>query len=152
MTTENKPAEEATIPINEQLFEIVSRAIDEAGVYPAPGLARFPDGKTEFAMIVEPETAYEWFWKKVHAENATEVIFGLDRYTEPDQGTEFADVVTVCHWRRGEETRFGVINYQIEPRIVRNIDWQNHFWSLRLAMEVLNSDPKRDSFSVSKSQ
>ncbi len=145
MTTETKPAEEATIPIDEQFFEIVTLAIDEAGLHPAPGLARFPDGRSEFAMIVEPETAYQWFWRKIRKEEAREVIFGLDRYTEPNQGTEFADVITVVQWRAfpASGIRIGVINYKPEPRIVRPIDWNNKFWDHKVVQELNNSDPNQ---------
>lgn len=64
-----------------------------------------------------------------------ELIFGVDRYTKPGQGTKFKDVVSVFWWQ-GERLnehhgwRFGVVNYRPPPHtIIEPIDWHNTFWN-----------------------
>jgi hypothetical protein len=72
------------------------------------------------------------------AEGATEIIFGVDRSTEEGQGTEFADALTCGHWvgDNGGQWRIGVINYQYEPRILRDYDWDNAYWSQHMLEEI----------------
>lgn len=131
-----------------RFHEYVDGVIDEKGVYPFPGMALRQDGKLEIAAITDGNLAYRWFWEQITQHNAAEVIFGLDRTTKPDQGTEFNDVLTCCHWRDGLDGnpwqtsfRIGVIDYQHEPRIVRPWNWTNEFWLERMGTEIKNCRP-----------
>lgn len=131
-----------------RFHESVERMIDKKGVYPQPGMALRQDGKMEIAAITDAQLAYRWFWEQITQNYAIEVIFGVDRTTQPDQGTEFNDVLTCCHWREGMDGnpwqtsfRIGVIDYQNEPRIVRPWNWANKYWSERMGTEIKNCRP-----------
>ena len=132
----------------EQFYAYVCNLIDEEGIYPIPGMAIMPDGEQHIAAITEPKLAYEWFWKQVTVNGAEECIFGLDRTTKEEQGTEFADVLTCCHWREnmdgkkwGTSFRIGVIDYQREPRIARQWNWENQFWIEKMTGEAKSFRP-----------
>ena len=127
----------------EQMIKIV---IDEKGVYPQQGIVLTFDDKLEInALALKPDQIFNWFWDNVCNKSAKEVIFGLDRSTKEGQGTEFADVLTCCHWSEkfiesegtwGSAFRIGVINYQNAPRIVRPMDWNNEFWKKTMSEEL----------------
>lgn len=123
------------VDLETDFARIVASAIDEKGICPMPGVAKRQDGSLVFAMCTDPESAFRWFRETARDETVVEIILGIDRFTKPHQGTEFADVLTVTHWSIGKGLRFGVINYQHKPRIVRPIDWNNHFWTSKLREE-----------------
>lgn len=132
----------------EEFHGHISRVVDEKGVYPFPGMSKDRDGKLTIAALCETDTAFRWFWHQIANEQAVECIFGLDRSTLPDQGTEFSDVLTCVHWAEGLDGkpwdtsfRIGVINYQNEPRIVRPFDFANKFWTERMTREVRSFRP-----------
>ena len=149
LATVQQTLEGTRMNLVERFHELVSASIDQTGVYPAPGMAIDKDGKLRFASIMEPHTAYQWFWDQVANKEAQEVIIGLDRSTKDGQGTEFADVLTCAHWKEGLDGkawhaafRIGVINYQNEPRIVREFDFDNEFWSKQVTEELLAVRPE----------
>ena len=131
-----------------KFHEYISRIIDEKGIHPFPGMAIIEDGKMEVAALCEATTAFDWFWDQVTTKQSKECIFGLDRSTDDRQGTEFDDVLTCVHWAEGMDGkewatsfRIGVINYQNEPRIVREFDFSNAFWMERMTSEVKSFRP-----------
>lgn len=139
----------------DEFARMIGFAIDEEGVYPHQGFSKTAEGKLEIgALALDYPGCLKWFWDKVCIEGASEVIFGIDRTTKEGQGTEFADVITLCHWQDptagqlaldgswGNSFRIGVINYQHEPRIVRPIDWENEFWIGRMTEEVKHFRPQ----------
>lgn len=127
----------------------VARTIDGEGVYPFPAMSRLRDSsKIEIAALaLEPLEVIDHVWNQITCEEATEVIFGLDRSTRPGQGTEFADVLTCAHWFRGFHDswnaawRLFVINYQHHPRLVREPDYENEFWNGQIMEELLSRCP-----------
>lgn len=124
--------------VEQEFFAHVERSIDSSGVYPFPGIAVMRDGGIEFAAITDAGLCFDWFRKQLANPDCGEAIFGIDRTTRDGQGTKFDDVLTCCHWQRSDSggARIGVINYQIEPRIVRPFDWKNVFWTERMLAEV----------------
>ncbi len=71
-----------------------------------------------------------------------EVVFAVDRFTKPGQGTKYDDVLTVFWWYGPYEQnygfRFGVINYKkTEPVIIEPIDWNNEFWN-DILLKIVN--------------
>jgi hypothetical protein len=132
----------------EEFERMSALAIDDNGIYPHNGMVVDKDDKLCLcALDLKPAEVFQWLWQQVTVESAKEVIFGLDRSTKPGQGTEFDDVLTCCHWREdladkwNRAYRIGVINYQIEPRIVRPIDWDNEFWKKQMGAEVRQFTP-----------
>ena len=135
-----------------ETFEgLVEGMIDAEGIYPFP--AYYIDSNDERCVaslaMDNAQICVDWFWSTILTSNARELIFGVDRETRPNQGTEFADVLTCAYYVQCGDTEairdnyrinIGVINYQHEPRIVRPIDWDNRFWRRQLLNE-LNSSP-----------
>lgn len=127
----------------------VASMMDWEGVYPHPAFVLDRNGQhIVTALDLSPEEAIAWFWQTVTCEEPQEVMLGLDRTTQPDQGTEFGDVLTCVCWKEGihekwaRSFKIGVINYQHEPRIVRAIDWDNTFWIERMTTDLLYYVPK----------
>jgi hypothetical protein len=123
-------------PLTEMFHEWVAATIDPEG-FPIPhGLCLNAQGELAVvALALEPDLAYS-VMLKLWGEPATEMIFALDRYTLPDQHTEFADVLAGFHFTRGAPPRPFIIEYQYEPRIVKPIDWTNLFWTGALYSEI----------------
>lgn len=111
--------------------------IHEDGFSRPPLLALHHNGETTMASMMIPQGE---IFRVVMAKFMTdltvkEVIFGVDRYTQPGQGTKYRDVLTVFWWQ-GERLnedfgwKFGVVNYRPPPRTrIEPIDWDNEFWN-----------------------
>ena len=132
-----------------KFHEYVSQTIDEDGIYPFPGMSINKDGKMKIAALRDSIAAFDWFWNQITIEQSKECIFGFDRFTNDGQGTEFSDVLPCVHWSEGMDGkgwdtsfRIGVINYQPEPRIVRDFDFSNEYWTSEMTSEVLSYRPK----------
>lgn len=128
--------EEPQKPFNELFHGLVEGFIDESGLAISHGIAITNDGKVEIAVLaVPPEHCYKWLLCTAASRvDIVEIMFGIDRYTKPAQGSEFADVVTGVHWTRiGEKKgtfRSFVIDYQFgPPKIVRPVNYDNAFWN-----------------------
>jgi len=147
----------------EQFESYVANCIDEKGVYPFPMFTIDKDDKLIVsALAINADVALEKFWLDITCHCAKEVILGLDRATKEGQGTEFADVLTCFHWKDWSDSecppernnwshwfKYGVINYQHEPRIVRPMDWKNEFWNGRMEAELSGCQP-RTRISIKK--
>jgi hypothetical protein len=133
--------------------EYVARVMDEVGFRFWPMHAIDGAGVKTFAAVdLPPEQAYRYFWSIVSGANSDiadpqYVCLGLDRTTRPGQGTEFADVLTCAVWWNdpavnwGKSLKVGVVNYQVEPRIVRAWDWENAFWNDAVRRELRQTVP-----------
>lgn len=121
-------------------FDMVSGTIDEKGIFPPPLLAKKTDGTLEVGVIAgPPQLAYYVVKQHFNDRDCVEFMYGLDRYARPDQGTEFNDVFVgaFCEKKNGIVIwKPYVINYQNEPRIVRDYDWTNEFWNERTRGEL----------------
>jgi hypothetical protein len=132
--------------------ELVKNHLTEEGI-PHPWLiALHHDGTLTMAMLDIPnEQVFETVSMKFVADlTVKEVIFAIDCYTKPGQGTKYNDVLTVFWWR-GEETaeimgwKFGVINYVPPPDLlVEPIDWDNEFWKGKMRAIVQAAIDKVD--------
>ncbi len=112
-------------------YELVCLAIDEKGVYPQLGYARHQDGtNTMLSYMMDGPGVFKTvsLLMRDEAKQVVEMAFAVDRVTREGQGTEFADVLTGGWWDGVKWVPF-VINYRNEPRIVREIDWDNTFWN-----------------------
>ncbi len=114
-------------------FEMVCCIIDEKGIFPPPLLVKKANGSLEAGVITGPvQFAYNVVKLHFNDSECLEFVYGLDRYTRPGQGTEFNDVFVgaFCEKRNGIIVwKPYAINYQKEPRIVRDYDWNNNFWN-----------------------
>ena len=114
--------------LTEVLFGLVESSVGEKGVYPQQCAFTDREGQmTLLALAVSGTQALDVAAEKVKSGEAVELVVGIDMWTKEDQGTEFEDVVVVCHFKDGN-VRVGVIDYQNEPRIVRPLRWDNEHW------------------------
>lgn len=132
--------------------KIAEGSIDEKGIYPLPMVAMRLDGTLEIAAlaIASVEAVHMMLKRIAYKRDVNAIMLGLDRTTKLGQGTEFSDVLTCFLWDKKRDWpesetgawrewfQYGVINYQIDPRIVRPMDWANEFWKGKLAEEVDN--------------
>ncbi|MCK9459551.1 MAG: hypothetical protein M0R80_07925 [Proteobacteria bacterium] len=126
--------------IKKMFWETISVAIDADGVYPHQMIIVDKDDKmTMCAMDVDYKQILIHAFKEIALRNCKELIFGVDRTTREGQGTEFSEVLTCAHWKDGVWT-IGVINYQNEPRIVRDWDWDNEFWNREMLREITDME------------
>lgn len=116
--------------------EAVSSAIDEEGVYPHQCVIRFEDRLTITALSLSPIGIMTHIRWAIERDGADELIYGLDRFTRPDQGTGFQDAVVGGWFRRGLGWRVGVIEYRHEPRIILPWNWRNDFWTAAVGREL----------------
>lgn len=105
------------------------------------GMLRKADGSlTMIALAVEPDQAYEVMLSMIVTEQAEEAVFALDRFTKPDQGTKYDDVLAGQYFVRGDGEgtwRSFVIEYRKEPRQFEPVDYDNIFWNEVLTRERL---------------
>jgi hypothetical protein len=129
----------------------VNVTMDKRGVYPTPVMYRdLDDGLNVSALLsdMSPRQCLEYFWSIPCLAQGKAVIMGIDRFTQPGQGTEFRDVLTLFLWWDDpaitwyDSYKVGVINYQNKPRIVRPIDWDNAFWNKQLIHELRSTRPR----------
>lgn len=118
----------------EIFHDLISNAIDEAGVYPHQAIAKRADGKLE--MMALDGALLGVLVAKANEPQIVELIYGFDRMTRPGQGTEFADCLAGAYYQQGAGWRPLVIDYQHEPRIVRPINWANGFWAQAIRREL----------------
>ena len=137
--TETQPTERSIVDVFQAA---VKSHIDEDGVYPHMCLMKQDDGITFASLALSPLEAMSFAISK--KDEYDELIFALDRKAQPEQGTEFDDVLTCFYHKKGEGWKYGVINYQAPPKdlIVRDIDWNNDFWNNQMSFEIENI-PKR---------
>jgi hypothetical protein len=116
-------------------------SIDADGIRIPQAVARNADGGIVVAALAMSgeNSCYEAFraiTALVAKEHPEELIWGWDRFTKPGQGTELGDFLSVHHWQRGRGWRFGVMEYQHSPRIVKPIVWDHSFWAPMLKREL----------------
>ena len=100
------------------------------------------------ALDLQPQECIGFFWEQITFAKCSAIVMGLDRYANPNQGTEFDDLYTLfCWWddpklKYHESVKVGVINYQKEPLIVRPIDWDNAYWNPIMLRELKQHCPR----------
>lgn len=114
-------------------------SIDEEGIPVPQAIIKARDGSLTVMAAQSMSLLYSGiamqFWKF----DPQEIIFGWDRFALAGQGIEFQDFLSVHHWRYGAGWRYGVINYQVEPLIVRPIEWDHPFWTPVLNRETMRN-------------
>lgn len=130
-------AESQPAPLTEVYQDWIASTIDAKGFEIPHGFALDRDGAlTVVALAVPPTEAYMHMiaqWKR----GAVEMIFGLDRFAKPGQGTTLGDLLGGFHFTRDASPRPFIIEYQFEPRIVKPIEWNNTFWNAGLYSEIV---------------
>lgn len=115
---------------------MVAESLDSDGVYPHICVCQPAEGKLEVQLLYYDYSQVIAHCAQLKLLGATEIMFGVDRTTKEGQGTEFKDVLTCGHWQCDNGWRIAVLNYQYEPRILRDFDWDNAFWSAAMLEEI----------------
>jgi hypothetical protein len=119
----------------EMFCGLVDPSIDERGVYPHHALVMSQDDKlTMMALDLFPEQVLRAMVVEI-LKGAKELIYGLDRTCLDGQGTTLGDCVAGVYWN-GTEFKPFIIEYQHSPRIVKEINWDNEFWTSALQGEI----------------
>lgn len=128
-----------TKPLPEQYRDWINNAIDEKGVGLNHGMIVAPDGAmTVYALDLTPAQAYAIMLGEWTKRRPSEMIFALDRFTKPGQGTTLGDLVAGFYCpSQTEKPRPFIIEYQHAPRLVKPIQWDNLFWNGALMSEMI---------------
>lgn len=89
------------------------------------------------ALAASPADSYVFLKRKFREIQPVKVIFGFDRWLKNEQGTTLKDGLSVSYYDKGV-WRFGIMEYQNEPRIVKPINWDIEFWQKTLRKEIGN--------------
>jgi hypothetical protein len=104
------------------------------------GMLRKDDGTLLMvALALEPDQAYEVMLQMVITEQAAEAVFTLDRFTQPDQGTKYDDVLAGQYFDRSlgkSPWKQFIIEYRKEPRLFEPVDYDNDYWNAALRREL----------------
>lgn len=132
MTSDTEPKQALT----EVFHDYVASTIDPEG-FPTPhALVRDQTGAlTVVVLAVDLPEAYA-VMLKLWDQGAAEMIFALDRYALPGQGTTLGDLLAGFHFTRHAAPRPFIIEYRYDPRVVLPIDWDNPFWTAGLYGEI----------------
>jgi hypothetical protein len=142
--------------LREIFYKIVEPQFDEDG---CPNLCLYLDKDNRLLVDSLGSKSYREILRHAvmrRVEGALELVIGVDRSTAEGQGTEFKDVYTCAYWKCIQSTnklsssgdwQIGVINYQAEPKIVREWDWDNEFWKKQMGDEIRNYDMQWDALS-----
>ncbi|MCA1909221.1 MAG: hypothetical protein LDL39_12760 [Magnetospirillum sp.] len=119
--------------------KMIAGAVGIDGIFPHQALILTDAGLQVFALDLSHGQVMRLMMLRARESVSQELIFGLDRSTRPDQGTEFADVLPAAWYRRGLGWKVGVINYRPDPLLVRPWDWDNSFWTAAINAELLQA-------------
>jgi len=81
------------------------------------------------SFLLTPEETFDAIVRIVKEQDPEELIWGLDRFNNPDQGVDekYHSVFTIFHLKDGK-WRTGVFAYNSKEDNYREIDWWNEFW------------------------
>ncbi len=87
-------------------------------------------------LCIDPQDVLKFVMNCLFFQGAKELVFGLDRYVH-DEDEDTDSVLTVFHFNPRSGWHYGVIEYQWEPRVWKDIDWHNEYWSERMEEEII---------------
>lgn len=119
----------------EMYHGVISSFIDEKGVFPHQAIGLTHEDKYEvMAVMVHPEQMLHHVAKCIQSKKYKEFIWSMDRSCREGQGTTLGDCVAGYYWN-GENYKPFIIEYQHNPRILKEIQWDNQAWT-----EMLKGD------------
>lgn len=126
------------IDLPSDYYDTIVRAIDENGVYPHNMLVLGRDDRLTVCVFdyQRPDQIMNYIMKVLVEENPKQLIYGMDRFCKPGQGTTLGDCVAGAFWNNNQWRPF-VIEYQHEPRQVKPLDWNNEFWKVAVRKELM---------------
>lgn len=124
-------------PLDEMFHGYIASSIDEKGIGFNKAVGKHEDGQvTVMALDLQGQQVIDLMKREAASGKYVELIFGMDCFTRPGQGTTLKDVVVCGWWQRATGGwRIGIIEYQNEPRIVKPWCWDNEHWVTTLRRE-----------------
>ena len=115
--------------------ECAAGLLDEKGVYPHILVFETSDGVThmEFIDLREPVSVLTHCLGRLIDERPRHLVFGMDRFSLPDQGVNTSDFVSVYFWD-DDGWRFGILEYENEKIV--GLRWDCEFWKKRQEGEI----------------
>jgi hypothetical protein len=122
-------------PVLARFQECVKGLLDSEGVYPHVLVFEKSDGTTqiEFIDLREPICVLTHCLDRLIAERPKYLVFGMDRFSLPDQGVNTKDFVSVYFWD-DDGWRFGILEYDNEKTV--GLRWDCDFWKKRQEGEI----------------
>lgn len=125
-------------------FSLLPTLIEPEGFANPPILALKHDGSLTYGAQIglSPEMTHNTVLDHFIADLSNkEIVFALDRFTKPGQGTKYNDVLTIYWWYGPHDEnfgfRFGVVNYKTKPDVlIEPIDWENESWNGMMLKEI----------------
>ena len=126
------------MPLTVMYHEWMAATVDEDGFEMPYGLVLDDDGQiTVMALALTPDQAYQHMLKHWTEHRPAEMIFAIDRYAKPGQGTTLRDLMAGWHFIKADpRPRPFVVEYQFDPRLVKPIEWDNLHWNAALTREL----------------
>lgn len=123
------------VPVLARFEECVKGLLDEKGVYPHVLVYEKDDGSStlEFIDLREPITILCHCLDRLVEERPKHLVFGMDRFSMPEQGVNTKDFVSVYFWDDGG-WRFGILEYENEKIV--GLRWDCDFWKSRMEGEI----------------
>lgn len=119
--------------------EHLSTSIDVEGFEVPHAFALDAEQKlTIFALALPCGDGYRLMTSQWESKKYQELVFALDRYALPGQGTQLNDLLAGWHFTF-EGPRPFIVEYRYEPREIRPIDWGNAHWNAALERELVSA-------------
>lgn len=117
----------------EKFYDLVCRSISEEGINPAPWMEY--DKEKSPPMTVGVSTDLDYLFKKALKTTSEFFVFGVDRFTKPEQGTVEKDVLSCC-FIHNKQREIYTIEYNSFTLDVRPMDFNNKFWIEQFNLEL----------------
>lgn len=140
----NQPETKAGEEIVRQFQLYLKECIGQHGFFPLPMMVLSGDGKLDpVELNMSDRGAMNTFCRAASHENTKATIVGIDRKISEDQAhrqrLETTDFLTVCLYERASVAivqsirvrdmfKFGVVEYNFQPRLIRPVRWDNLYW------------------------
>jgi hypothetical protein len=123
----------------EKYIEYVKTTIDDKGIYPYPGWLMTADNKLSvISLAVQPGQAYTTMFKLAKRENATQMIFGLDRFNKENQGIDmqYRSVFTIISFDIILKNMDVVVMPYNSPDDIGELQYDNKWWLHAVGIEM----------------
>ncbi len=122
-------------------YNMLRSYIDADGFRIMPVIARKVDGHKIISAVIGldgPNLLRFINGKYIQDDEIEEIVFAIDCFTKPGQGTRYNDVLNLFWWRRGHHEDnygfvFGIVEYvpakNKRNAIIDEINWNNDFWN-----------------------
>ena len=122
-------------PVLARFQECAAGLLDSEGVYPHVLVYEKGDGTggIEFIDEREPICVLTHALDRLIEERPKYLVFGMDRFSLPEQGVNTKDFVAVYFWD-DEGWRFGILEYENEKIV--GLRWNCDFWKKRQEGEI----------------